>query len=97
MQSKHSGECVRADIYDRSMIQSKIESIVTGWCNRDSRVRRRCPLTPLLFNIYVRVFDMKVAAFKQCIKYLVLNKDGSIEEKSQARFQYADGVSYGKQ
>ena len=35
---------------------------------------------------------MKVAQCKQGFKYLMVNKDGVIEEKSQAGFLYADDV-----
>ena len=35
---------------------------------------------------------MKVAQCKQGFNYLIVNKDGVIEEKSQARFLYADDV-----
>ena len=65
----------------------EMESIMTGWCKRQGY-----PLSPLLFNIYVRELDMKVSACKQGFKYMVVNKDGLIEKKSQAGFLYADDV-----
>ena len=73
-------------IYNGSMIQFERESITTGWCKSDCGVRQECLLYPLLFNIYVREFGMKVTACKQCFKYLVVNKDGVIEEKSHTGF-----------
>ena len=58
------------------------------------------PLSPLLFNIYVRESGMKVAQYIQGFNYLMVNKNGIIEEKSQAGFLYADDVclmaSYGQ-
>ena len=53
-------------------------------------MRQACPLSPLLFNIYVREVGVKVAQCRQGFKYLMVNKDGGIEEKGQAGFLYAD-------
>ena len=69
-----------------------MESITTGRCKSTSGVRQGCPFSTPLFNIYVRDFGMKVAACKQGFKYLVVNKEEVIEEKSQDEFLYADGV-----
>ena len=38
----------------------------------------------LLFNIYVRELGVKVAQCRQAFKYLMVNKDGGIEENGQA-------------
>ena len=53
-------------------------------------MRQECPLSPLLFNIYVRELGVKIAQCRQGFKYLMVNKDGGIEEKGQAGFLYAD-------
>ena len=74
------------------MVKFELESIMTAWCKSDSGVRQGCPLPPLLFNIYVRGLGTKVAQCKQGLKYLMVNKDGVIEETSQAGFLYADDV-----
>ena len=71
-------------IYSGSMVKFELESIMIAWCKSDSGVTQGCPLSPLLFNIYVREFGMKFAQCKQGFKYLMVNKDGVIEEKSQA-------------
>ena len=47
-----------------SMVKFELESIMTAWCKSDSGVRQACPLPPLLFNIYVREFGIKVAQYK---------------------------------
>ena len=57
---------------------------MTRWGKSDSGVRQRCPLSQLLFNINMRELGMKVSACKQGFKYLVVNKDGVLEKKSQA-------------
>ena len=79
-------------IYNGSMIKFEMESIMAGWCRSDSGVRQGRPLSPLLFKIYARELGMKISACKQGFKYMVVNKDGVIENKSQAWILYAHDV-----
>ena len=61
------------------MVKFEMESVMTGWCKSDSGVRQGRPMSPLLFNIYVRELCMEVAQCRQGFKYLMENKDGGIE------------------
>ena len=78
-------------IYDGGIVKFEMEGIMTGWCKSDSGVRQGCPLSPLLFNIYVRELGMNVAQCKHGFK-LMVDMDGLIVEKSQAGFLYTDDV-----
>ena len=63
--------------------------VIERRCKSDSGVRQGCPLSLLLFNIYVRTLGVKVAQCRQDFKYLMVNKDGGIKEKGQVGFLYA--------
>ena len=85
-------EVVIDRIYDGGMVKFEMEGIMTGWRKSDSGVRPGCPLSPLLFNICVRELGMNMAQCKHGFKYLMVNRDVLILEKSQAGFLYADNV-----
>ena len=50
-------------IYDGGKVKFEVEGIMTRWCKSDSGVRQGCPLSPLLFNIYVRELGMNVSGW----------------------------------
>ena len=79
-------------IYDGSMVKFELEKVTTGWCKCDSGVRQGCPLSPLLFNIYVREIGKVINNYVHRVKYAVVGKDGVMEWKSQAGLLYADDV-----
>ena len=58
-------------IYDGSMVKFELEISMTVWRKSDSGMRQGCPLSSLMFNIYVRELGMKVAQCKQGFKYLM--------------------------
>ena len=70
----------------------ELEKVTTGWCKSDSGVRQGCPLSPLLFNIYVRELANVISNCVHGVKYAVGGKDGVMEWKSQAGLLYADDV-----
>ena len=79
-------------IYDGSLVKFELEEVTTGWCKSDSGVRQGCPLSPLLFNIYVRELGNVISTCVHGVKYAVVGKDGVMEWKSQAGLLYADDV-----
>ena len=70
-------------IYNGSMVKFELQNITTGWCKSDSGVRRGCPLSPLLFNIYVRELGKVISNCVHGVKYAVVGKDGVIEWKKR--------------
>ena len=71
-------------IYNGSMVKFELEKVTTGWCKSDSGVRQGCPLSPLLFNIYVRELGNVISNCVHVVKYAVVRKDGVMKWKSQA-------------
>ena len=64
-------------ICNGSVIQFEMESITTECCKGDSGVKTGYE---------------NIAACKQGFKYMFVNNDGAIEQKSQVGFLYADDV-----
>ena len=79
-------------IYDGSMVKFELENVTTGWCKSDSGVRQGCPLSALLFNIYVRELGKVISNCVHGVQYAVVGKDGVMEWKSQAGLLYAYDV-----
>ena len=53
------------------------------------RVMQGCPMSPLLINICVRELGKNVARCKHGFKYVMVDREGLMVEKSQAGFLYA--------
>ena len=64
----------------------------TEWCDCTSGVRQVCPLSPLLFNIYVRELGMRLDECKNRFSYTVMSYDGIVETKVWSGFLYADDI-----
>ena len=71
-------------IYDGMMVKFELEKVTTGWCKSDSGVRQGCPLSTLLFNIYVRELGKVISKCVHGVKYARVGNDGVMEWKSQA-------------
>ena len=79
-------------IYDGSLLKFELEEVTTGWCKSDSGVRQGCPLSPLLFIIYVRELGNVISNCVHGVKYAVVGEDGVMKWKSQVGLLYADDV-----
>ena len=69
-----------------------VRDSINGWVEESGMLGG--PLSPLLFNIYVRLreFGMNIAHCKHGFKYLMMDRDGVIVERRQTGFLYADDV-----
>ena len=63
-------------LYDGSLVKFEMEEVTTGWYKSDSGVWQGCPLSPLLFNIYVRELGNVISNCVHGVKYVVVGKDG---------------------
>ena len=59
-------------------------------CRSDSGVRQGCPLSTLLFNLYVRELGQRIADCNHGFQYKVVDENGSMIVKSQSGFLYAE-------
>ena len=55
-------------MYDGSMVIFDLEKVTTGWCKSDSGVKAGLPLSPLLFNIYVRELGKVISNYVHGVK-----------------------------
>ena len=60
-------------VYSDIVVKYELGKMVTDWCKSDSGVRQGCPLSPLLFNLYVREFGIKVEECQHGFKYTSMN------------------------
>ncbi len=63
-------------VYDSNRIKFVKGSLVTDWCDSNSGVRQGCPLSPLLFNIYVRELGQVIDNSKHGFRYRTVNREG---------------------
>ena len=79
-------------VYQENMVKFELGEVMTGWCRSDSGVRQGCPLSPLLFNLYVRELGQRIADCNHGFQYKVVDENGSMTVKIQSGFLYADDI-----
>ena len=68
-------------VYEDNLVKFELGSYQTAWCDSNSDVRQGCPLSSLLFNIYLRELGYCIANCKHGFIYKVLENDGTLSEK----------------
>ena len=47
-------------VYRGNMVMFELGNVVTKWCKSKSGIRQGSPLSPLLFNVYIRELGMRI-------------------------------------
>lgn len=90
-----SPELVRVmkKIYSENEVKLVLDDLETGWITSKSGVRQGCPLSPVLFNIYVADLERVLQKSEDGIRITVeKEEEGSFEKKCVAGMLYADDV-----
>ena len=75
------------------MIKFELGNVLTKWCKSESGVRQGCPLSPLMFNVYIRELGMRIEECQESFKYTSVNSNGGELKRSNLDgLLYADDV-----
>ena len=79
-------------VYSGNMVKFELGNVMTEWCKSESGVRQGCPLSQLLFNLYIREFGMRIEECQELFKYTSVNSNGELKRSIMAGMIYADDV-----
>ena len=80
-------------VYTGSEVKFVWNKIETEWVETRSGVRQGCPLSPLLFNIYIREVGTKIETSGLGVKFPIISENEAIEQWMQlAGLMYADDI-----